>query len=49
MGLAESDDDPDVMTPITFEEMRNLDSGFLGAMIKQITEDMFPNRRNGRR
>lgn len=47
--LAETEDDPTVLTPITFDELKHLDSGFLGAIINQVTADMFPKSKNGRR
>lgn len=47
--LAEDESDLTKMTPITFEELKDLESSFLNAVLQQITEDMFPKKKNGRR
>lgn len=47
--LAVDDSDMTQTVPITFEELRELDSGFLARILQALTEDMFPKARNGRR
>ena len=47
--LAEDESDLTKIVPIVFDELKDLESPFLATVLTQITEDMFPKKKTGRR